>query len=86
MDEIDKKQQEEIDALKLKDVQHDAQLSPWGKISMIMFAVVLALFIGGVILSPLLLSRPNPTADVAEFWCPHEDCPHHKKRFDPIRP
>lgn len=76
MDEVDQKQQDEIIALQKKDIQHDAQLSMWTKISMVMFSVVLALFVGGMIMTPyLMMSQKQESA----FWCPHDGCPHHNR-------
>jgi hypothetical protein len=54
MDEIDQKQQEEIIALQKKDMEHDTQLSVWSKISMVFFAVILAIFVAGIIGLPFI--------------------------------
>lgn len=52
MDAIDKQQQTEIDALKKKDERHD---SLFDRVYVLFFLTILALFVGGVIMAPLLV-------------------------------
>lgn len=74
MDEIDSKQQSEINELQKKDITHDAALSLLNKIYVGLFVIVLALFVGAVISLPIVSSRNNEL-----FNCPHENCIHHNK-------
>lgn len=64
MDEVDQRQQDEIVALQKKDIQHDAQLSAWTKISMVIFAVMLAIFVAGFVALPFLSMKINPTINI----------------------
>lgn len=74
MDEIDQKQQNEINDLQKKDIAHDAGLSFLNKLYIGLFVVILALFVGGVILFPLISDREG------NFNCPHEGCVHHAEK------
>lgn len=72
MDVVDEKQQREIDALKIIDKTHDTQFSLLTKLYIGMFVIVLALFVGGVIMTPMLMMSDGSN-------CPHTDCIHHRK-------
>lgn len=72
MDAVDEKQQRDIDALKLTDKKHDDQFSLWTKMYIGVFVVVLALFVGAIIMTPLLMMSERDN-------CPHPECLHHRK-------
>lgn len=66
MDEIDAKQQQEIETLKRVDVKHDTTLRAvqYGGLVLILF--VLGMFI----VTMMTLDKSSP------FACPHKECPH----------
>lgn len=72
MDAVDQKQQQEIDALRDKNTEQDIRLGVWTKLYLALFVIVIALFVGGVILMPLVTMRDSMN-------CPHPDCVHHRK-------
>lgn len=74
MDEIDAKQQDQIDNLQKENVAQDV----WLKIYGIVFVIVLALFVGGFILSPFI-----GRDDKHSVTCHHENCPHSASKLNP---
>lgn len=61
MDAIDQKQQDEIEALKKKDIAHD---SLFNRIHVFFFLTMLALFVAGFVALPILNMTSQPTVNV----------------------
>lgn len=60
MDAVDTKQQEEIEALKQKDIKHDTMFN---RVHVFFFLTMLAIFVAGFIALPFL-SMQQPTINV----------------------
>jgi len=68
MDEVDRKQQEEIHALQKRDVRHDRELH-WFKV--IGFLIVTWTIVSTVVVLEAMRIR-------GPYMCPHPDCVHNR--------
>lgn len=67
MDEVDSKQQEEIEALKRVDVKHDSRMDTFKWVT----AGILIFFTMMFAVTMMTLEKASA------YSCPHKECPHY---------